>query len=741
VAGKTLMEVFTEEREKKATLQVEDLDEVELLGEPCPVCHARRGQWCVSPKGGKVAKLHKERVAQSLEAARNERAAWERDTAAVQPAPVQPAAPAGPKPSMVPGRELVELSLIDDNPYQPRLVYHKKDVDELAESVKAHGLLQVPTARRRGDRVQLAYGHLRTRAFRKLAKDDATKWGSMPLDIRELSDAEMFEFALEENLRRRDVTPIEVAKSLDHFLTTFPGVTEALVAKRLNMTQGNISNMRRVLRLPDQVLEKIENGQINFTMGRELLIFDGLDKAKDLMLEAIRGLESETQRYGHPNTVAGLQKSIDSVARHSLLSVDKSQNEYSWSYRQGPLFDTKAASCFQCSKMLRTHPTKSQVSHWCTDSECWNKHQQDHKDQMAAEARAKMQADVLRKVAEVETKRVDGGDISQEISAAEQPSEGVLEDEEVEVLEEAILEEDEDELTPEEEKAERARAQAGVRDLPAGYPCHGCLNAARCDRSTVIAQDNGTFTCKRRVTKDTAQDLRKRATVELPPELEALAKEKAGTRAEVLDLNELWLNTWHGDLKTGYALLTNALERIDDPDECTERCTAGFHYGFDSRRNDGAVQYICSNPKCFSKKKAAFTRARNAAGQGKKKAELAAVKTAVEQTIVLDRPRMKLIVQAQLRGGHTSHYGDRSPWTWWQAKLGVDGDQHRRQDGEIFAALDKLNNEELAKAIVEFMLWSMLYQGDVERYKVQTTEALNWMGVGVTTAPKKAKAS
>jgi ParB family chromosome partitioning protein len=160
--------------------------------------------------------------------------------------------------------EQIELTAIQDNPFQPRLTYHRNDVDELAASIKVNGLLQVPVARRKDGKVELGFGHLRKRAFLKLSKEDK-KWTMMPLDIRELSDEQMALFALEENLKRRDITPIEVARAVDKYLEAFTDKTETDLAAMLNMTQGNVSNMRRVLRLPADILEKIDEGRISFT--------------------------------------------------------------------------------------------------------------------------------------------------------------------------------------------------------------------------------------------------------------------------------------------------------------------------------------------------------------------------------------------------------------------------------------------------------------------------------------------
>ncbi|MBA7709374.1 hypothetical protein ES703_118291 [subsurface metagenome] len=322
-------------------------------------------------------------------------------------------------------------------------------------------------------------------------------------------------------------------------------------------------------------------------------------------------------------------------------------------------------------------------------------------------------------------------DISQEISKAEQPLEAVLTEEQIDAYEEEISEE--------QERAEEERGRiAAARALPDNYPCHGCLNVKLCDRSNFYAIEDG-FACDQRVDKETAAELKERATVKLPPELRALVEEKAGTRAQVLDLHELRIGGYRGVLTQGFNLLDNVLDSIDNPDGCLEQCTQGFHYAFDSERGDGSVAYVCTNSKCLSKKKAAFTRARNAQGQEKKKAEAKAIDQAVQASTGLDKPRMKLVILAQMSGSHIAYgYGAQAtPYQWWKEKLGLQGEDYKKPVEPIFEALDKLAEEDIAKLIVEFMLFELRYTGEVERYQIKTTMALNWMGVGVTTEDKE----
>ncbi|MBA7605060.1 Nucleoid occlusion protein [subsurface metagenome] len=640
--------------------------------------------------------------------------------------------------------EQIDVEQIQDNPYQARQTYHRQDIDNLAASIKTHGLLEMPVGRRKDGNVELAFGHLRKRAFLKLTKEYPKMSGKMPVDIRDLTDEEMALFALEENIKRRDITPIELARAVDKYLTSFPNETEVKMAAQLNMTQGNVSNMRRVVHLPDEILEKIDQGRINFTMARELLVFQDLlvgeterwsskeegrikvpKDAKYLMLQAIGEIRTEGRPYGPPATVEGMQKATHSVAKRDLKALERPVDEY---YRDAPLFDTREAGCLECQHMIRTHPTKTQTAHWCTNIDCWDQKQHEHKDNAAAEALTKMKEDVFKKVAQVETARESTETISQEIPAhLEERADQMQREIDQELDRIAELEAyDED---------ERARIEQ-VKQLPADYPCHGCLNVKRCDRTTVVAGEDGKLTCEQRVTKETAEELKQKATVEIPEELRSLTEEKAGTRAQVLDLNELYLNRWGGDLKQSYALLSNELERMSDPDECLERCTQGFHYAFDSRRTDSRLYYVCTNPKCLSKKKAAFTRAKNAEGQAGKNAERKAIKQAIAQTTTLDRPRIKLILLAQIDGSHiTKHYygltDGKNPETWLWEKLSAGTPAIERKDEDLFKRIDKLPDEELARLVVEFMLYYLTDKGDIGRYEIRTTRPLNWMGIGV----------
>ena len=652
---------------------------------------------------------------------------------------------------------MIDPEKVEDNPYQPRSHYPRKTIDEIAYSIEQIGIIHIPTGRQVDGHYELAEGHLRKRAYIKLKKKSPKKFGEMPLDIREISDRDMAIIALEENLRRQDITPLDQARAIDLYLTNFTDISETSLAKTLNMTQGNISNMRRVLKCPAEVLQKIVDGKINFTMGRELLVFQGLNVGfedeyrggktvkvpkdeKWLMLKAVSGVGGQ---YGRPATVDGIKRCIFNVAEAHLKWLDKQHQ--SWRPDLNPLFDTRAAGCLKCPKMIRAFETKSKARHFCTDFKCWEKKQEAHKKKQAAEAKKKMEADIAQRLEETEAHNAVvekvTGDTPEVLENPEESTVGI-----------PVLD------TAEEVLEEPGTISEEIPTFPTWEEvCKGCVQQKGCERTgrnIVSADEGGGYACKDRVTKENYQAVRQKAKVDMPDSFKKLVKDRAGTRAIVLDLRELRLGMDRDELKAGHALLDGRfytqgpdssmfggqwgqlLEAIDDPEECTERCTEGFHYAYDSDKMDGEVHFVCSKPKCLTKKKAAFTRAKNAVGMAKKKAEMKAIKQAVAETKTIDKQRLLLIMEAQLQGNHVSrgYGGDHIEWLAKRLKVEKEGGVVKQD--QILKKLPGLSEDELRKLLVEFCLITLRYEGDVKGYRVQTTEKLNRMGIGIQVEGK-----
>lgn len=652
----------------------------------------------------------------------------------------------------------IPLELIDDNPFQPRSSYSRDTINEIAHSIKQVGLIHTPLARKADGRYEIAEGHLRKRAYLKLQKEEPKKWGTMPLDVREISDQDMALISLEENLRRKDITPIETARAVDKYLTSFTDQSETALAEKMNMTQGNISNMRRVLTLPAKILEKIDEGKISFTMGRELLVFKGFNAGEEstwsakekgnvkvpkdeewLMAAATHQLGD---RYGCPATVDGIKKSIFQVCSNEFRHLEFIGGYYGSDKK--PLFDAKELNCFKCEHCIKAYETKTQARHFCTDPKCWEKKQEAHKKKMAAAAKKKMEEDIAQRITATEehrtvAKAATGQAISQEMAVGVEPKSLIaqLTHEEIQAISEVGQEE-------KEAKLERFKTLDEV--------CKGCLNnRAKCDgtgRETVDTPDGSMYVCTDRLTKAGTAELRVKAEATMPESFKKLVTEKAGTRAVVLDLRDIRLGTYGAEMKAGYVNLDSGfdrpLEHMLDPDECKQRCIAGFHYAFNSGDlESGRVYMVCTNPKCVSQKRAAFTRAKNAEGQAKKRAEMKAIKEAVDTTTELDLPRLRLIFHSLIYGRLGEHnYGAGSSMDWLMHRLGVKvsnqyGDERKKP---LWEEIEKHSREELEYLLVEFSLNMLTYQGDIHTYKIQTTEALNWLGISPKVeVPKETK--
>ncbi|MBX0326951.1 ParB/RepB/Spo0J family partition protein [Oscillochloris sp. ZM17-4] len=156
---------------------------------------------------------------------------------------------------------LVHLSLIDDNPYQPRLSYDEAAIAETAASIKANGLLQIPTARQVGERYQLAFGHRRRRAYSLLAETDPA-YAQMPLIIRELDDRAMVKQTWSENKDRRDISPYEEARAIDHYMRAF-GWSHKQVAEELGIDRSTVTNKVGLLKLPAELLRLFAGGELS----------------------------------------------------------------------------------------------------------------------------------------------------------------------------------------------------------------------------------------------------------------------------------------------------------------------------------------------------------------------------------------------------------------------------------------------------------------------------------------------
>lgn len=189
----------------------------------------------------------------------------------------------------------IPLNLIDPNPFQPRRVFNEEEITELAETIKKHGLIQPITVRKYNGRYQIVSGERRTRAAKVAGLTEINAY------VHELlSDKNMSEWALIENIQRVDLNPIELAESYQSLLEIY-GYTHEDLSETLGKSRSAITNVLRLLKLPEQVKIWVEEGKLSNSAARSLLspeITDPESVARDIIEKGmnVRDIENITKK-------------------------------------------------------------------------------------------------------------------------------------------------------------------------------------------------------------------------------------------------------------------------------------------------------------------------------------------------------------------------------------------------------------------------------------------------------------
>ncbi len=198
-------------------------------------------------------------------------------------APVPPDAPNFPidKELQESMREL-PIETIMPNPYQPRTTWNEQDLNDLAESIKANGLVQPIIVRPSGGVYELIAGERRLRA----SKQAGLK--TIPAVVRKASDGELLELALVENIHRADLNPIERAVAYRNYLDTF-NFTQEQAAEKLGESRSVIANYIRLIDLPDEIKRMLIDGDLSMGHARAILSLPTDDMKEKLAKRAMAG--------------------------------------------------------------------------------------------------------------------------------------------------------------------------------------------------------------------------------------------------------------------------------------------------------------------------------------------------------------------------------------------------------------------------------------------------------------------
>jgi len=211
---------------------------------------------------------------------------------------------------------MIDISLIDPNPFQPRIDWDDTELESLSLSIREQGILQPLVLRAAGDRYQLIAGERRLRASRLAGLEQ------VPAFIREADDRQMMALALVENIQRQDLNPMEKAEAFTRFCTEF-SMTQDELGRQVGLSRSAVANFQRLMELPEQVKSMVRNGSLSMGHGRALLSLGSKDaiirmaKLSQTRGYSVRALEEAVRKStgGSASRKTGRKKVLPEIAQ------------------------------------------------------------------------------------------------------------------------------------------------------------------------------------------------------------------------------------------------------------------------------------------------------------------------------------------------------------------------------------------------------------------------------------------
>ena len=172
------------------------------------------------------------------------------------------------------------LDLIDPNPDQPRRLVEPEALQQLADSILQHGLLQPVVVRRAGERYELVVGERRWRAAR------AAGLRTLPAVVADIEPQDCLALALVENVQRRDLNPIELGYAFRALAET--GATQEEIGRRVGLDRSTIANHLRLLELPREFQQDVESGRLTAGHAKALLQLANPERRRQLRDRVVR---------------------------------------------------------------------------------------------------------------------------------------------------------------------------------------------------------------------------------------------------------------------------------------------------------------------------------------------------------------------------------------------------------------------------------------------------------------------
>src|SRR5215475_6675136 len=230
-------------------------------------------------------------------------------------------------PAVSTGSQEIALDLIDPNPYQTRGRINEEALKELADSMRASGVVQPVVLRPTPNgRFHLVAGERRWLASKRAGRT------TIPATVRQISNEQAMEITIIENLQREDLNPMEQARAFERLSREF-GLTQEQIASRTGKDRASIANFIRLLKLPEQVQELMENGTLTSGHGKALCGLLGFpDELARAAAEvvgkslSVRQTEELVSRIINPDQTQPSQpqvKSIDPNVREAARAMEQ----------------------------------------------------------------------------------------------------------------------------------------------------------------------------------------------------------------------------------------------------------------------------------------------------------------------------------------------------------------------------------------------------------------------------------
>lgn len=206
----------------------------------------------------------------------------------------------------------IDISDIKPNPYQPRKTFDENHLNDLADSIKQYGILQPIVLRKTVQGYYIVVGERRFRA----SKIAGLKYVSAI--IKDLTDEDMMELAVIENLQREDLNAIEEAESYQRLMTDLK-ITQQEVAKRLSKSRPYLANMLRLLHLPKKIADMVKDGRLTSAHGRTLLAIKDEQQMLRLAKRVVKEKWSVRYLENHVNEL----KNVSSKSETDKVDITK----------------------------------------------------------------------------------------------------------------------------------------------------------------------------------------------------------------------------------------------------------------------------------------------------------------------------------------------------------------------------------------------------------------------------------